>query len=276
MIESTLSSEEALRSIQAQARYIFTPDEFARLTGRQGRSVSTRSALMRLSGAGRIVLALKQPTKWLIVPAEHSHYGAPPIDWWLHDCLGDVEPAYYLALLSAARHWGSSHYARQTTQVMVGGKRSAQQVGKLRIEYTFKSGIAQTPVVEVATQASKLRVSTREATLLDLLRHQSTVGGREAVARIAHDFRNQLQAGELTRALDATGQTAVAPRLGFLLQTLGQSEMSLAVQGWLKGRRLTLVPFEIGQVGNDGAPLADRTWAIRYSPEQLEALEELV
>lgn len=276
MRSQALSTEDALRSIQVQARYLFSPEEFAKLTGRQGRSVSTRSALMRLSTAGRIVLALKRPTKWLIVPAEHSHYGAPPVDWWLHDCLEAVEPSYYLALLSAARHWGSAHYARQTTQVMVGTRRSPQQVGQLRVEYTFKAEVAGTPVVVVKGAVSKLRVSTREATLLDLLRHQSTVGGLEAIVRVAHDFRDKLVPTELVRALDAMGQTSVAQRLGLVFEVLGQSRMSGVVREWLKDRPLTLIPFETGALANEEERQVNRTWAVRYSLPQIEALRELV
>jgi len=70
-------------------------------------------ALQRLSRGGHIVLAQKKPATWLIVPPEQAHYGAPPVDWWLDDLLREQEPHYYLALLSAARFWGSAHYAYQ-------------------------------------------------------------------------------------------------------------------------------------------------------------------
>ena len=67
----TLSGMEALRRIQSQARYLFYPDEFAMLTGREPQSVAIKSALMRLSRQGLITLAVKRPAALLIVPAEH-------------------------------------------------------------------------------------------------------------------------------------------------------------------------------------------------------------
>ena len=276
MNDTSLSAENALRCIQGKARYIFGPDEFARLTGREPASVATKSALMRLSAAGRIRLALKRPTKWLIVPAEHAHFGAPPIGWWLHDCLHDVEPGYYLALLSAARHWGSAHYARQTTQVMVGTRRINQSVGKLRVEYTYKSDLESTPVVEVSTQVSKLRVSTREATLLDMLRHQASVGGLESIGRVAHDFRDALNATGLRAALKAMGQASVAQRLGLVLEVLGQKEMAQEVEVWLGGRKLSVIPLETGDVGfGVDSRTTHGRWSVSYHSEQIETLQEL-
>ena len=51
----------ALRRIQSQSRYLFTPEEFAHLTGREPGSAALKMALQRLSKAGQIVLATKTP-----------------------------------------------------------------------------------------------------------------------------------------------------------------------------------------------------------------------
>jgi hypothetical protein len=130
-----LDSDSALRELQSHSRYYFGTVEFAKLTGREPGSSSTKSALARLSQSGKIVSVSRQPSGWVIVPPEHSHYGAPPVGWWLHDCLRQFEPHYYLALLSAARHWGSSHYALQDTQVMLSAPRQPLSIGKIRVTF---------------------------------------------------------------------------------------------------------------------------------------------
>jgi hypothetical protein len=240
----------------------------------EGTAVS--AALARLAADGRIVLALKRPAKWLIVPPEHAHYGAPPASWWLHDCLKDVEPHYYVALLSAARHWGSAHYALQTTQVMVRRHRLNRTIGKLRVEFTVKSTLERTPVVLATTQGAKLRVSTREATLLDLIRHQHAVGGLEAVARIARDFRKELQSQALRTALDALEQSAAAQRLGLILELQGQADAARVVEEWLQSRPLLTVPLEFGDAqAQAGERITSRPWRVSYSCEQRDQLEEL-
>ncbi|EQD39136.1 hypothetical protein B1A_17000, partial [mine drainage metagenome] len=113
-----LRSEEALSRIQARSRYYFKLSEFAQLTGRDS-GTAAYLAVNRLSRQGRVVTATRRPAGYLIVPPEHQHYGAPPVTWWIDDCLRFIEPHYYVALLSAARHWGSSHYARQDVQIML-------------------------------------------------------------------------------------------------------------------------------------------------------------
>lgn len=280
MDSAPLSTEDALRHLQAQARYIFTPGEFAQLTGRVESGVAASSALKRLSGTGRITQALSRPTKWLIVPPEHAHYGAPPVSWWLDECLRDVEPHHYLALLSAARHWGSGHYARQSTQVMVSRPRLESAVGKLRLEYITKRNIQSTPVLTVNSQGGTLRVSTREATLLDLVRHNQEVGGMEAIARVAHDFRDETKPALLLAALQALDQASAAQRLGLVLEILGQTDAAQVLDDWLRARHrikpLQIVPLERGALDSG---LESRTrskrWRVSYSPRQREELEEL-
>lgn len=195
--------------------------------------------------------------------------------WWLHDYLKDVEPHYYLALLSAARHWGSGHYALQATQVMVGTQRSSQTIGRLRLDYICKKNIEKTPVVLVSTTVAHMRVSTREATLLDLIRHQTEIGGLETIVRITHDFAPALEAPNIVQALDALDQTRAAQRLGFVLEKLSLREMATVVDAWLQKRRRTLQPLEVG-VSSDASDLVtDHHWSIAYTPSQLEIFEEV-
>lgn len=264
-----------LRGIQGQARYAFREDEFADLTGRKPKSAASQLALQRLAKQGHIVLAMKRPAKWLIVPAEQGHYGAPPVEWWLDDCLNDVEPHYYLALLSAARHWGSAHYALQSTQVMVSRPRSPLAVGKLKVEFTVKKSLGNTPVVRERSGVAYVRVSTREATLLDLIRHRSSIGGIEAVARIASDFSRALTADGIARALDALDQVATAQRLGFVFDMLRLEQHAKRVETWLRhqGRR-TVQPLEGPRAESQTSWYVHGRWNVEYTTQQENILKE--
>jgi len=267
--------QEALRRIQAQARYVFAADEFAVLTGRAARSAAVKQALQRLSRRGLIISASKQPSRWLIVPPEHAHYGAPPVDWWLNDYLKPIEPHYYVALLSAAKYWGSSHYAKQSTQVMVSKPRLALAVGRLRVDFFSKRNIANTPIGVARANVAHWRVSTREATLLDLIRHQSAVGGLEAVARICKDLVPALELNALGMALDALGQVAAAQRLGFIFEQLDAAHAAQKVAQWLAQRRVTIQPLESNADVEGMAVCENSRWHIAYLPSQETILKEL-
>ncbi|MBU2768404.1 hypothetical protein HAP94_20055 [Acidithiobacillus ferrivorans] len=272
-----LSGDAALRKIQAQARYFFEPAEFARLTGRDPGSVACKRALDRLSKLGHIALASKQPAGWVIVPPEYEHYGAPPVSWWLGDCLTKIEPNYYVALLSAARHWGSAHYALQDTQVMMSKPRRELLVGRQRIVFFSKQALASTPTVTIRNGVAPWRVSTREATLLDLIRYQTAIGGLETVARIAKDFSTYLDRGQMLVALDALNQTAAAQRLGFLLEALNLPTPALAVETWLskKHKALQILDRSSIPVQDISVSLLSTRWGIRYRLEDHRSLESL-
>lgn len=269
------SSAHVLRELQSQARYVFREQEFAELTGRIPGSSASQLALQRLSKAGLVVLAQKKPAKWLIVPAEQAHYGAPPVDWWLDDFLQDQEPNYYVALLSAARHWGSAHYALQTTQVMVSRPRRPVQVGKLKIEFITKRALGITPVSRERTRAAHLRVSTPEATVLDLIRHQEVIGGLEAITRVAKDLVPRMTPSGVKDAISSLDQVPAAQRLGFVLEYLGSDRLAASVSSWLDEQRKSLQPLVTSQPDDAQAFLTDYNWSVEYTPSQLEEIKEL-
>jgi predicted transcriptional regulator of viral defense system len=263
-----------LWSLQSQGRYLFRTSEFAAVTRREPGEPAVKSALARLSRSGKITSLVKRPSTWLIVPPEQAAYGAPPITWWLDDFLRQAEPNYYLALLSAARYWGSAHYAIQATQVVVSRKRAQLRVGRLRLDFTAKAAAAQTPTVKATGGVAGYRVSTREATLLDLMRHSKDVGGLEAVVRIAKDFVPAMSNGDMTDALVAMAQTPVAQRIGFVLSHLAKG-LHKPVEQWLANRRTWREPLERGAAELEGAVLFSPEWHIEYTPRQLQIIKEL-
>lgn len=272
----SINSQSALQSIQASSRYFFDASEFARLTGREPDSVSVKMALHRLSKQGRIACVARRPARWLIIPAEHQHYGAPPVDWWIDALFQDTEPTYYIALLSAARHWGSSHYALQETQVMLPKPRPVLSVGSQRIVVFTKSNGEHTPVEFFTKGNSRFRVSTREATLLDLVRHQDRIGGLDAISRIARDFMSELGSRELFEALDVQGQVPCAQRLGFIFDNLSMSKYAGVVETWLDGKRKKLQPLTPSESNHGEDSGVSERWQISYGSQQLRTLQEAI
>lgn len=105
----------------------------------------------------------------------------------------------------------------------------------------------------LGSRCCSLGGSARAATLLDLIRHQADVGGIESIAHVAKDFSSQLDIRDLTLALDATNQSPVAQRLGFILDHLNLTLPAQKVEGWLRSRRITLQPLVLGD-REDGHP----------------------
>ena len=267
------STEDALADLQRRAIYAFDIDTFAALTGRQNYAHTIRVTLKRLAERGLVTVIHKRPTVCIIVPPEYRAYGAPPLSWWLHDAMQLIEPVYYAGLHSAARYWGSSHYALQADQVMVGSYRAPMIVGKRQVVFTARTDIGSAPTVRTRGEKGAYFVSTREATLLDLMRHRSKVGGLESIARVARDFAPQLTQAELVRALDAMGQVAVAQRIGFLFDELGLGEMASVVEKWLSPRtRTTRLLAE--PIPDTEGTLTKPKWGITCSLRDINEIRE--
>lgn len=267
-------SDAALNQLQARAQYYFQPAEFARLTERRAGSASVMMALHRLTKRGRIIAVTRRPSGYLIVPPEHASFGAPPFSWWIDACMRQIEPHYYVGLLTAARHWGSAHYARQDVQVMVSHARPPLIPGRLKITFTAKRNLEATPTLEVSTGVAPWRVSTRAATVLDLLRHQEAVGGLETVVRVLRDLAPSIKPQELRVALHALDQRSAAQRLGFLLDRLRKPKLAAVVSSWL-GTRSHRLPqqLELGTTGSRGLE-ADKHWRVAFDPARVSLVLE--
>jgi hypothetical protein len=263
-------SDVALQQLQGQFRYYFQAADFARLTGRPPRSPSLGMALQRLLKRRRIVAVTRRPSGYLIVPPEHAAVGAPPFTWWLDDCIKPIDSSYYVGLLSAAGHWGAASADRQDLQVVLSLAHPALTPGSIRVRFTAKHNADATPTVTVRDGMTPWRVSTRAATLLDLLRHQPAAGGLESVVRIVKEFARAIEDTDLREALDALAQVSTAQRLGFLLDRLQFSHLARLVWEWLGPavRERALQPLEPGASAARPAD-SDRRWRISFDPDRM-------
>ncbi len=112
---------------------------------------------------------------------------------------------------------------------MVRKRRTALAVGKLRVASMPKENLVDTPTEMIRGDVAPWRVSTRASTLLDLIRHKDTIGGLEAIARIAKDLAPKIGVTDLMRAVEAHDQVISAQRLGFILEGLGQERLCATV-----------------------------------------------
>jgi len=134
--------------------------------------------------------------------------------------------------------------------------------------------LATTPTEIVRNDVVHWRVSTRPATLLDLLRHQTVVGGLETVARVTRDLSSAIDRGELVTALDALDQAPAGQRLGFVFQCLGYDTLANHVFKWVARRRHAVrQPLELGVPTREQTTI-DRRWNISFNSRRVTALEE--
>ena len=82
-----------------------------------------------------------------------------------------------------------------------------------------------------------MRVSTPEATALDLLRYVESVGGLNHVATVLAELAEEIEGERLVEAARAE-EMSVAQRLGFLLDLVGAMEAAAPLGHWMAQRHL--------------------------------------
>jgi hypothetical protein len=205
------------------------------LVAETGLSVVAANNQIRRLG-DRVRRVTRPQAFFLIVDPAHRAMGAPPLEWWLDEYFNWLGHPYYLALLSAAESRGSAPQAVQVHQVMTDAPRREVSVGRIRVRFFVKQGVEHTPVEQPAGAYAPLRVSTPEATALDLVSYASRIGGIERVHEMLISLLPLMRIGKLRRALDAERSTTSAQRLGYLLERAGADRLARVVHEWLPAK----------------------------------------
>jgi predicted transcriptional regulator of viral defense system len=246
---------ESVENLQARGRYTFTRVEG--LGGEHRSELALEAALRRLKGRHRIV----SPRRgfYVLVPPEYRAAGCPPASWFIDDLMRFLDRPYYVGLLSAAAIHGAAHQQPMIFQVVTDRPTRPAGAGRVRIEFHMSRRIEAVPVVQVQTETGTMRVSSAEATALDLVRFARSAGHLSNVATVLAELADKLDPATLAK-LAQTYAVPVGQRLGYLLQRLGQLELAASLARGLESRRRRIVLLAPGEARGE-AP-ADSRWSV--------------
>ncbi len=183
----------------------------------------------------------------MIVPPEYRAAGSLPASWFIRDLMDYLGRPYYVGLLTAASLHGAAHQAPQEFQVVTDRPLGVIEVGRVRIRFVKKTYLARTPTVGIKTPTGEMRVSTPEATVIDLVRYPEHCGGLSNVATVLRELAEGLDGAELVRVAEVDGEVAYAQRLGYLLELVGGQEIARALAEWVAARTPRVAPLASGQ-----------------------------
>lgn len=230
-------------ALQASGRYSFTREEAQRYL--QASPIALKNALRRLSQAGRIVSPRRGFN--IIVPLEYRAAGSLPPAWFVRDLMAYLKRPYYVGLLSAAALHGAAHQAPQELQVVTDRSLRPIEVGRNRIRFIKKADIASTPTVGIKAPTGEIRVSTSEATALDLVRYQDHAGHLANILIVLRELAERLNARALVRAAQSEPDLPTAQRLGYLLDWIRRSDLTEGLAGWVASRAPRATPLRPGR-----------------------------
>lgn len=250
-----------IEALQSAGRYTFTREEA--LKALRVSDIALKNALWRLSKAGRVI----SPRRgfYVVVPPEYRAAGSIPPSWFVRDLMAYLGRPYYVGLLSAAALHGAAHQSPHEFQVVTDRPLLPIKVGRARILFVKKAHLAKTPIVGIKTPTGEIRVSTPEATALDLVRYPEHAGFLSNVATVLGELAERLDARALVRAAEADSELAYAQRLGYLLERIGCAELAVPLAEWLDTNAPRVVPLRPDRP-IAGVPRAAR-WRVAVNEE---------
>jgi predicted transcriptional regulator of viral defense system len=230
-----------VEQLQSRGRYTFTRRQAE--SGTERSFVAAQTALRRLKEQSRVV----SPRRgfYVVVPPEYRATGSPPASWFIADLMHYLDQPYYVGLLSAAAIHGAAHQQPMVFQVVTSKPTRAMSAGKVALRFSMSSRVNRLPVFDQQTETGTMRVATPETTAFDLVRYPAGAGHLSNAVTVL---------SELAERLDAHALIAIAPlvrlpdiqRLGYLLDTIGQVELTTPLAEWLAVRQPRAVPLHPG------------------------------
>ncbi|MGA9596365.1 MAG: type IV toxin-antitoxin system AbiEi family antitoxin [Acidimicrobiia bacterium] len=243
----------------ARGRHWVTTSQAAELLGIPEHHVAPSLAQWRRRGL------LFSPTKGLYVaiPPEFRSWDAVPAAHFVDPMMQHLGHDYYVCLLSAAEIHGSAHQRPQVFQVMTSARLRDRTLGRVRIDFITSVHTSDRPTESVNTPTGTMRVSTPEATVLDLVAFPDESGALFNVATVIGEMLTEgaVDVGRLAEA--AAGYPAsIVQRTGWLLDYMaGQVEVEVDTEPLLPvaSSRTTPTPLDPGY-GRSGT--IDHRWNV--------------
>ena len=254
-VDSLTDLADFVDDYQASGRYTFTLADARAVLSKS--EVALDNSLLRLKKRERIV----SPRRGfhVIVPTEYRSAGAPPPSWFIDDLMEFLRQPYYVGLLTAAALHGASHQQPMVFQVVTDRPTRQAVAGRARVEFRMSRSVKGTPVMVTQTETGSMRVSTPEATAIDLVRFAHACGGWSNVATVLAELGEQIDPDKL-RLLAAAARTPEIQRLGFLLDRAGQPRLADALLRVLSAKRYR--PVLLAPDAPRGEQLAAAPWRV--------------
>ncbi len=230
--------------LAASGRYHFTTSEAGTALGVS--TIAARAALRRLAATE----AIASPHRgfYVIVPPEYRRLGCLPPEQFIPQLMAFLRQEYYAGLLSAAQLHGAAHQRPQVFQVMLKRNRAPLSCGKVRVEFIARKAIARVPALQVNTPRGPLRLSSVEATALDLVGYAERAGGLDTVATVLAELAGRLDPTKLAEAA-RLAPVPWAQRLGYLLDMVGAGDKTGPLAEWVHGKAREYVTLAPGTPG---------------------------
>jgi predicted transcriptional regulator of viral defense system len=243
-----MNLDEYIRRLESKNIYFFTREEAEDLLGISGTAFN--SAVRRRIDKGKVTNLRKG--FYLVIPPRYQLLGIVPVQLYIDQLFRWLDRPYYISLLSAAEHHGSSHQALQKSYVITNAP-ALRKIEKppYRIAFFVKTHWPDKNIVIKSSDAGTFKVSSIALTLVDLINYQNKIGGMNRIIHTIEELIEDLLGSDLQDLISWYPDVSDLQRLGFLMERLGAEVKLLTImEEWVSNQQLNTILLTPGMPWN--------------------------
>lgn len=175
---------------------------------------------------------------FMIIPPEYHHFGSLPPHWIIDPYMKYLNHDYYIGLLSAASLYGATQQQPMTFQVITNTQMRPIKLERGDIEFHCYKDCTRGGVEQITVPTGYAKISTKEQTLVDLVRFHAVCGYLSNVAAIVRDLGPQCKPEALSLIVKSEKTETILQRLGYILELVSFPDLSAIVDQELRQRRV--------------------------------------
>ncbi|ADY31047.1 type IV toxin-antitoxin system AbiEi family antitoxin domain-containing protein [Cellulophaga lytica] len=202
-------------------KYSFSTEELYTAIEKDKKYV--KSDLSYLTKKGDIISLRKG--FYLIIPPRYSKQAKLPIELYSDNLFKSIDRPYYIGLYSAAKFHGASHQQIQRDYIITSTP-TLLDIDKGAINLRFFT-ISKWPRKNITTKKSDagyFKISDSVLTAVDLIYHQTKLGGINRMLSVLEELIEEIQVSDLRDLLKWYPHKSALQRFGFLLEELQADE----------------------------------------------------
>jgi predicted transcriptional regulator of viral defense system len=173
---------------------------------------------------------------YMIIPAEHKNLGGLPPHWIIDSLMRYLGEDYYIALLSSASIYGATEQQPMVYQVITNAQRRNIKLARSIIEFHSFKECEFAATDKISSPAGYAQISTKEQTMLDLIRFYNVCGYLSNCANVIKELAKQCDEASFIKVVQNEKNNAVLQRLGFILEITDNKNLSTLLRQELSNR----------------------------------------
>lgn len=210
-------AKDYIKDLLSIEHYSFSIEEISQHVA--GNPISLKGELARLVQKKEIINLRKG--FYLIIPPRYSKQSQLPVQLYISKLCQHLNRNYYIAFYSAAKFHGASHQQAQREYIMTSTP-SLPNIKKhaLNIHFFTTSIWPETNILEKKSDAGVFNISSPALTAIDLIHHQTKLGGLNRMLAILEELFEEINANDILDLLTWYPHKSSLQRFGFLLEKI--------------------------------------------------------